>query len=231
MSINASRHQSIFDPVAFDRTRVDVIGCGAIGSRVAWGLLKLGVSNLHVWDFDLVESHNVANQIFGNDDVGMPKAEALKKMAESKLQVSPTVHLTKVEGGERLGRIVMVLTDTMSSRAAIWKSSIRLKPGVTAMIEARMGVEQGRVYAVQPCDSSGIKEYEGTLYSDEQAQTSACGSPISVGPTAEVMSGLIQWSFIQAANHCLQQSGEFPCFETILGFGPETMVISRHLST
>src|SRR5690554_7355564 len=43
-------------------------------------LAKLGITNITVWDFDVVEEHNVPNQLFGLNDIGKPKVEALKQI-------------------------------------------------------------------------------------------------------------------------------------------------------
>jgi len=48
----------------FNQKRVDIIGAGATGSHVVMLLAILGFTNIHVWDFDRVEAHNLANQSF-----------------------------------------------------------------------------------------------------------------------------------------------------------------------
>ena len=57
--------------------RVHIIGCGSIGSTVAENLARCGVKKFTLWDFDTVESHNLANQMFLARHVGKPKVEAL----------------------------------------------------------------------------------------------------------------------------------------------------------
>lgn len=60
--------------------KVFVLGAGAIGSHVAWMLTTLGVKNIDILDFDIVEESNLNRQILYNEsDIGKPKAEALKK--------------------------------------------------------------------------------------------------------------------------------------------------------
>ena len=65
------------------------------------------------------------------------------------------------------------------------------------MIETRMGADQGRVYTVNPTRPAQVKGWEETLYDDDFAEVSACGSTISVGPTAEYLSGLAVWQLIR----------------------------------
>ena len=60
--IDPTRHVLQFDPHVFYNRRVDVIGCGAVGGKIADMLGRYGVRNLHLHDGDIVEGHNVANQ-------------------------------------------------------------------------------------------------------------------------------------------------------------------------
>ena len=70
--IDASRHVPLFDALQYDRDGggVEIVGCGATGSRVALELVKLGVRHFVLWDDDKVEDHNIANQAFEACDVG-----------------------------------------------------------------------------------------------------------------------------------------------------------------
>lgn len=56
-----------------------VIGVGAIGSWVAYTLLKQGYDVIPV-DFDIVENDNVPNTIFTEQDVGYRKTGSLEQM-------------------------------------------------------------------------------------------------------------------------------------------------------
>ncbi|MBX9686178.1 MAG: ThiF family adenylyltransferase [Candidatus Obscuribacterales bacterium] len=195
--INAIRHLSVFDPQAFGTRRIDVIGAGATGSKVVLSLAKLGLTNIHVWDFDQVEAHNVANQVFGNDDIGKNKVDALKEIVERQTGTQIHVHNERVDGSQELGAVVFLLTDSMSSRKEIWERGIKFKPRTKLLIETRMGADSGRVYTLNPCKAPLVKGYEGTHYSDEFAQVSACGASTSVGPTAGFISELAVWQLIR----------------------------------
>lgn len=50
---------------------------GAVGSRVAEVLVRLGFDRLTIYDFDIVEDVNVTNQIYEFADIGRRKVEAL----------------------------------------------------------------------------------------------------------------------------------------------------------
>ena len=195
--IDPLRHLSVFSPHAFGQRRVDVIGAGATGSKIVLDLAKLGVENIHIWDFDRVEEHNVANQAFGLDDIGALKVEALAKLVKATTGTIIHTHAERVDGSQDLGEIVFLLTDTMSSRKEIWDKSLKFKLKTNLLIETRMGADNGRIYCVNPNKPGHIKEWEATLYSDDDAEVSACGASVSVGPTAEIIAGLAVWQMIR----------------------------------
>lgn len=197
MGIDPLRHLSVFSPHAFGQRRVDIIGCGATGSRVALGMAKLGVENIHCWDFDHVEEHNVANQAFGLDHIGSSKVVALAEIVKDATGTEIHAHNERVDGSQMLGDIVFLLTDTMASRREIWDRSLKFKLRSQLLVETRMGADSGRVYALNPNRPGHIKEWEATLYSDNEAEVSACGASVSVGPTAEVIAGLAVWQMIR----------------------------------
>lgn len=54
------------------------MGCGSVGSTLAENLARCGVTKMTLWDFDTVETHNIVNQMFRQQDVGKLKVEALR---------------------------------------------------------------------------------------------------------------------------------------------------------
>lgn len=201
--IDITRHVEVFSPDAFGKRRIDVIGAGASGSRIVLSLAKLGLENIHVWDFDKVEAHNIGNQAFRQIDIGKLKIDALYELVEQNTGLKINIHNERVDGSQKLGDVVFLLTDTMASRKEIWNKGIRYKTATKLMIETRMGVDQGRVYTINPIKPAQVKGWESTLYGDEVAEVSACGASISVGPTAEFLSGLAVWQLIRW--HAIEQ--------------------------
>ena len=55
---------------------VAVLGCGGLGSQVAWILARLGVGRLILYDFDVVEASNLNRQNYSVSDIGKKKALA-----------------------------------------------------------------------------------------------------------------------------------------------------------
>jgi molybdopterin/thiamine biosynthesis adenylyltransferase len=214
------RQLDLFSPDKFGGKEVHIIGCGATGSYVALFLAKLGVQNLHLWDFDSVEPHNLPNQVFRMKDVGRTKVEALAEILEEASGVKATVHNEKVDGSTKLKGVVFLLVDSMDARKAIWSGAIKFKLEVELMVETRMAIDNGRIYAIRPSTPGDIRLWEGTLYSNEEAEESACTNKV-VGPTVAFISSLAAWKLIKWHN------GEDFERELILSCRPTIIVSSK----
>jgi sulfur carrier protein ThiS adenylyltransferase len=58
---------------------VGIAGCGGLGSNCAVALARVGVGKLIIVDFDVIELSNLNRQYFFADQVGRPKALALRE--------------------------------------------------------------------------------------------------------------------------------------------------------
>mgnify|MGYP001070809157 CR=1 FL=1 len=153
--------------------KVTVIGCGGIGSFVAFALAKLGVRAFELWDGDAVESHNIPNQCFKRSQVGKTKAGALCSVIK---EVGDEIAVLCHESfwkGEPLEGIVISAVDDMKVRGQIWKAC-KLNPSVSLLVDGRIGGEEVKVLGVRPTDIDDIRSYEKTLYSNEEAKELPC---------------------------------------------------------
>jgi len=210
----------VFDPVAWGQRRVDVIGVGATGSKVALSVAKLGVKNLHVWDGDKVESGNLANQVYAQGHVGQPKVAALTLVVNEATGLTVTPHdFWKGERG--LGDVVFMMADSMRTRKELYQA-IRMNPNTRMVVDSRMGSDQAQLYSYRPGRREDLEFYESTLFDDDAAEVevSACGTSISVGPTSDIISGMAVWSLIRLAN-----DGDFYPALTLGARNPMTEVI------
>lgn len=225
--MNTIRHQSVFSPARWGNRRIDILGIGAVGLRIANEVARLGVRNLHIWDKDLVEAHNVPNQMYGICHVGMRKVEAAGKMIKEYTGLSVMQHDMELDGTQRFGEVVFLAVDRMSTRRKIYEGSLKFKGGVRLVIEVRMGVDNGRIYAYNPCSLVESEAWERTLYEDGKGPTTPCGGSISVGPTAARLAGDAVWQFIRWVE--AEQGEKSPSFfhEVIFLQQPHGTVLRR----
>lgn len=191
------RQLDMFDPQTFTKP-VHIIGVGATGSWIAFILAKMGVRNITAWDFDIVEIHNLPNQIYGLQEVGLLKVEALKKIVERDCGIEIKAKAEKVDGTQKLEGIVYICTDTMSSRKEIWLNSLKYQLEVNLVVETRLGAELGTIYCVRPLDPTDVREYENTLYGDSEAEESPC-SYRAIPTVVSAIAGLASHKLVKFA--------------------------------
>jgi sulfur carrier protein ThiS adenylyltransferase len=57
--------------------KIGIAGCGGIGSNVAVNLVRSGVKQIKMVDFDRVDASNLNRQFYFKDQIGRPKVEML----------------------------------------------------------------------------------------------------------------------------------------------------------
>lgn len=72
------------------QSHVAIVGCGGLGSNAANMLVRSGVGELTLIDFDVIDESNLNRQLFFRDQLGRPKTEAL---AETLRRIAPDVKL------------------------------------------------------------------------------------------------------------------------------------------
>ena len=167
---------------------ITVIGAGAIGSAAVVSLAKMGCSSISVWDDDRLEEMNVPNQLCKPALVGQLKVDALTELVFELTGVK-VEGIPRRYGGQSLKGVVIMSVDTMTSRQVAWKR-VRLNPWIPLLIDARMGAEFARMYAIHPMDIVQIEFYEQNLYGNDEAERLPC-SARSIIYCPAVIGGLI----------------------------------------
>ncbi len=218
-ALDTSRHELYFNPQEFTG-RIDVVGVGAVGSKVAMELAKLGIKDLCLWDGDEVEGHNISNQLFYMNDIGKSKVEATKEhilLATGNEVQTRNEYITEQS---ELGEVVFLCVDTMEARKNIFNTCIKNNFLTKLVVEVRMGVEELRVYGFNPSTRSRIVDWENTLVDDEATVESACGAKTTVGATASMTSAFAVSRFMQWFNWEKNPVGPSPSFEQIVMLRP-----------
>ena len=205
---NLTKHSEIFNQCMLENTPVHIIGCGATGSNIAFQLAKLGVPEIHLYDMDKIEEHNIANQMFSEADIGRNKAIALKDILHhfSASEItSISCHTEKVDADyiakNPLTGIIFCATDTMSSRKEIFEAAAYANTGVKRWIEMRLSLSYVMIYSIRPTSLKECEKYTQTLYSSEEVvETSACGTTQTAMPTASILAGACVWEMLNVLN-------------------------------
>lgn len=173
--------------------RIHIIGCGAIGSTVAENLVRFGLTRLTLYDFDSVESHNIANQMFRDTDIGKYKVEALEDiLCEINPDVKKDIKLVnKGYVGQKLSGYVFLCVDNIDLRREI-AERCKGNPYVKAMFDFRMRLTDAQHYAADWSNAKMVEDFlKSMAFSHEEAQAetpvSACNIALSVAPTVRAI--------------------------------------------
>lgn len=181
------RQLHILNPEDIDKS-VGIIGVGGIGSPTALALTKMGLPDLTIWDNDKVEAHNLPNQLYRVKDMETDKVNAMSNLLKDFQIGKQKVKAVNKKWGGEIKDIMICAVDSMDTRIAIWK---KIKNSNCELyIEARMGAELMKIYAINPQDPLDIRFYEKMLYPSSEAVGLPC-SARAVFYNVFVIAGLI----------------------------------------
>lgn len=212
--LDLNKSLEVFNPDVLDDTPVHVIGCGAIGSHVAECLARLGVNNIHLYDDDVVATHNIANQMFTFADVGKNKTTCVAEMITA---ISPgcevTIHNRRVTPEDRFRGYVFLCVDSIEPRRFVTETNAN-NYKCAAIFDFRMGLFSGQFYCAHTEERKRML-LKTMNFTDEEADAgtpkSACNFELSVVYTIKVLVGV----GMSVVVNCLNNAESVP-FTTII---------------
>ena len=169
---------------------VTVIGVGAIGRQVACQLAAIGVPQLQLIDFDVVDHTNVTTQGYAQADIRQPKVLATQAAIS---KIDPAICVEAIEDRYRpklkTGTAIFSCVDSIDARSAIWRSAQRQ---CRFWCDGRMLSEVIRILTV--ADDQGRDYYPTTLFSQTEAQVGRCTSRSTIY-AASIAAGLMVHQF------------------------------------
>lgn len=187
------KSQDFFNPLEVTE-RVHIIGCGSVGSTIAELLARLGITNISLYDFDTVSAHNIANQMFFNEDIKRPKVEAVKDLickinpdAEKNIKLYPKGYTSET----RLSGYVFLCIDNIDLRREIATKN-KINQSIRAMFDFRTRLVDAQHYAADWSDPKEIQNFINTMdFSHEEAHeatpVTACNVEMGVAPTVRII--------------------------------------------
>lgn len=169
--INRFSRQADLVPInEIEQCSATVIGVGAIGRQVAIQLASIGVPKIQLIDFDSVEDVNLAVQGFTEEDMNLPKVEAVArtlKAINSSIEVD--IKNERFRRSMEIGNAMFVCVDDIEVREMIHRHT---ENRVSYFSDGRMSGESIRILtATSPSDH---KFYKTTLFAKEEAQEGPC---------------------------------------------------------
>lgn len=195
MVMDLSKSYEYFNPTV-DKSTIHIIGCGSVGSTVAENLARNGVENFQLWDFDKVEGHNIVNQMFTQDQVGMLKVDALRDILVSINPVIAEKIKLHPEGwqGKKLSGVLVMAVDSIELRNKIVDTHWNY-PFVKVVFDYRTSLESAQHYAADWGDLRQKEALKASMnFSHEEAMeetpVSACGVTLGVATTVRMIAAL-----------------------------------------
>lgn len=189
--MNLNKHIEFFNPSKLKEKNIDIniIGVGAVGSYIALQLAKLGIEKLIIWDFDVVDEHNITNQVYDYEDLNLPKVDALEKHLKRSNPEIRVIKKGRYSAGMPISGIVFLEVDSMKVRQEFVDDN-RYNQEIDMVIDGRIGLATGEVHCISWQDERIVEKFEEkvTAFDDSNAAVtvSACGTTLSVSPTVFV---------------------------------------------
>ena len=199
--MDLSKVYDFFQPDKIDG-KIHIVGCGSVGSAIAENLARCGVTDFVLWDFDIVEAHNVANQMFTQADIKRPKVEALRDILVSinpeiadKIKLEP-----KGWKGKLMSGYIFLAVDNIDIRREIVEKHYN-SPYVKAVFDFRTMLESAQHFAADWSDEAMKKSLLNSMqFSHDEASSetpvSACGVTRGVVTTVRTICELGVNNFI-----------------------------------
>ena len=201
--MNLSKSYDFFKPETVTE-RIHIIGCGSVGSTVAELLARFGLIKLTLYDFDIVEPKNLANQMFRQEHVGMTKVEALTDMlCEINPEIRGTIKTMPGYIEQKLSGYVFLCVDNIDLRRDIAVTH-KGNPYVKAIFDFRTRLMDAQHYAADWASMKMVDDFINSMYfthEEAAAETpvSACNVTLSVAPTIRMICSLGIANFVNFA--------------------------------
>ena len=127
---------------------VGIAGAGGLGSNCAVSLVRVGLGNLIIADFDVVSESNLNRQYFFRDQIGMKKVVALQ---DNLLRINSGLKLTIFD--ERLNK---------SNRQTLGRDGLCRGAGTRLFQEAVRAFHRGTGYHISGCDLCRSRRLSGS---------------------------------------------------------------------
>ena len=198
--MNLAKSYEFFNPDTC-KNRIHIIGCGSVGSTVAELLARFGLMNVSLYDFDVVEEHNLANQMFTTKNLYKPKVEAVY---DRWVEINPEAAKgLKLYGdgwtGQKLNGYVFLCVDNIELRKKIVEEN-KYNINIEAMFDFRTALTDAQHYAAKWSNPKDIKALLDTMdFTHEEAEknapVSACKVSLCVAPTvwSVAMAGVVNF--------------------------------------
>lgn len=191
MALDITKHMDFYNPMTDFKEQIHIIGCGAIGSTLAEMLTRMGFQELHLWDFDIVTAHNIANQVFDSTQIGALKVSCV---AANCTLINHDIKIAmhdKGWNGEPLKGYIFLAVDNIDLRRQIATDN-KYNQQIKGMFDFRMRFSDAQHYGADWGDPKAVNAFIDTMqFTHEEAvaetPVSACGTSLNIITTVRIV--------------------------------------------
>jgi len=153
------------DNVILANKRVCIVGCGGLGGYIAEMLVRVGVTQLTLIDYDVFDETNLNRQLFSTESgIGKSKVEeARKRLLAVDSRVQLTLHQAKLtaENAQELIAGHDIVVDALDNIEGRWIAANVCQSLGIPFVHGAIGGWYGQVSVVMP-DGKGLEQLYGT---------------------------------------------------------------------
>lgn len=166
---------------ALQQVCVTIAGLGGIGSHTAFQIARMAPYAMYLYDDDIVEEGNMSGQMYGRDNVGGFKTQAMYQILKQFTSCPYIrVYSTKFTYDSPPTDIMICGFDNMAARREYfnaWKRRVNeaVDKSKCLYIDGRLSFDTLQVLCIQGTDSYNMQRYEEEfLFSDSEADATIC---------------------------------------------------------
>lgn len=202
--MDLSKIEKFFTPDMIPE-RIHIIGCGSVGSTLAELIARFGLTKFTLWDMDIVEPKNIANQMFFKDNIGMEKTEAVAQIICAVNPEAKDDIILQSDGwhGEMVRGYVFLAVDNIEIRKDFMEKN-KYNPNIKAVFDVRTGLTDAQCWSAdwsRPKMVESLKKSMAFTHDEAKAETpvSACGVVQGFAPTVRFICTPAVTNFINFA--------------------------------
>lgn len=181
------RQLDLINPEVAEDFPITVIGAGSIGSWTSLCLAKTGFKNVSVYDHDKLEEHNISNQAYSTNQVGVQKVDALNKVLENFGESKFDIYSKKFNKEDSPGELTIFAVDSIQARKDCFDFLLQ-SDNAQYLIDGRMGLSTMHIYSIDLIERDQISYYKKSL--DPDVVEAPCTAKTTMS-TALVIAGMI----------------------------------------
>lgn len=186
-------------------------GIGGIGSYVGFLLSRMKPNIIIIYDPDRVEEANLSGQLYGLEDLGSFKTEAIRKLMANYSNYTSVWSISNFFNEYTDPSDIMICGfDNMKARRLFfdkWKEHVNTKSEDQRkdclFIDGRLSAEEFQIFCIRGDDEYNISRYSNNyLFSDEEADATVCSYKQTTFMANMIASFMVNLFVNFVANQC-----------------------------